>query len=72
MLRVTSELRLWKRDQAEEVIREALAVVVTIEPPDDLREAVFTQACGMLAQRQVELEKVEVQMGGMAIPRNGR
>ena len=70
MLRISSELRLWKRPAVVEVLREALAVADEVDPPEGLREAVFTQAVGLLAQRQVEIEQVGLGVPNMAIPRS--
>lgn len=72
MLRVKSELRLWSREQALELIREAAAVVDEAELPDDLRPEAFAKACQLLGERQVELEQVQVGVPAMAVPQLGR
>ena len=60
MLRVKHEVRLWTADAVRELLREALAIVADLEPEPELREAVLTNACGLLAQKQVEFEQVAV------------
>lgn len=44
-------------EQVREYLREALAVVTELEPPEDLREAVFTQAAQMVAGKQILMQQ---------------
>lgn len=41
------------REQAETHLRDALAIVTELDPPEDLRAVVFTQAAQLLAGKQV-------------------
>lgn len=45
------------REQAVDVLRAAIALVDELEPPDDLRAAVFAQAAQLLAAKQVFYEQ---------------
>lgn len=60
MLRIKGELRLWQPEAVESVLRDALALVERIDPPTELREAVFTSGAGLLAQKQAEIEQVAI------------
>ena len=40
-------------EQVRAYIAAALALVDELEPPDDLREAVFTAAAGMISGKQI-------------------
>ena len=54
-------------EQVRDFISYGLALVEELDPPDDLREAVFNQAVTLKQARHVQFEQVGL---GMAIPRN--
>lgn len=60
MLRIKGEIRLWQPEAVESVLRDALELVERIDPPTDLRQAVFTAGAGLLAQKQVDIEQVAI------------
>lgn len=74
MLRKASEVAYWDAESAEAVLRGALELVARLEPPDDLRGAVFGKAADLLAQKHVELEQTPLAARSMIPPRgvNGR
>jgi hypothetical protein len=45
-------------DQVREYVTKAAAIVDDLDVPDDLREAAFTKALDLLAQKQVTFEAV--------------
>jgi len=57
-------------EQVEQYITRALNLVELLDPPTDLREAVFTQACQLYQARAIQFEQVG--LGGLAIPRNNQ
>ena len=61
------EYPLTTDEQVEEFTRKALALVEEIDPPSDLRAAVFAGVLGLYSGRQVVFEQVG---GLMSIPRN--
>ena len=61
------ELFFSTEEQVREFIEYGLALVDDIEPPEDLREAVFVQAVTLRQARHVQWEQIGL---GMAIPRN--
>lgn len=54
--------------QIREYLRDALAVVEELEPPDDLRVAVFTKAAELAAAKQVTGEAIVAGALGLAVP----
>ena len=46
------EFRHHSDEQIEEYARKTLALVELLDPPSDLRAAVYTQAVGMYAAKQ--------------------
>lgn len=68
MLRKASDVRYHDDTQVEEILVKALGLVETLSVPDDLREPVFVQACGLYAQKHLEFEQVQVAVNGLAIP----
>lgn len=71
MLRKASEVRLHDDEQVAATIDAALSIAMRETVPTGMREAVFVQAVGLIAQKQVEFEQVSLKAGGMAIPRGG-
>lgn len=69
MQRVVGEVFLWQREAVVELLRDALGVVAEVEPPAELVEATFAQACGLLAQKNVQLEQVAMAVPTMTVPR---
>jgi hypothetical protein len=53
-------------EQIREYVRDALAVVDELQPPDDLREAVFTAAVNLRAAKQLTLTGDDVAGAGLA------
>ena len=54
-------------EQVVGFLRAGLDMVEDLDPPSDLREAVFTQAVQMIQARAIQFEQVGPMM---AIPRN--
>lgn len=71
MLRKASEVRLHDDEQVVETIDAALRIAARETVPTGMREVVFVQAVGLLAQKHVEFEQVSLAAGRMAIPRGG-
>jgi hypothetical protein len=69
MQRIASEVRLWKEDDVRDVLLAALALVDEVAAPPELREQVFIQACGLLAQKNVQLEQMAMGVPAMHVPR---
>jgi hypothetical protein len=44
-------------EQVREYVQQALALVDDLEPPKDLREAVFTAACGLFGSKQILMQQ---------------
>lgn len=57
-MRRTEEM-LCSREQVVGYLREALSVVDEIEPPEDLRPAVFAKAADLVAAKQVFFEQAQ-------------
>lgn len=57
--------KVWQRDELEVELRDALALVEALEPPEDLRVAVFQTASTCLLQRVVEQPTSPVAIGGL-------
>lgn len=64
MLRKAAEIHYHTEEQVEGVITQALAQAARDDVPEALREAVFVQACGLLAQKHVQMEQVGIALGG--------
>ncbi len=47
-------------DQVRSYLREALAVVEELDPPEDLRQIVFAKAIDQIANKNVTLEQSDV------------
>jgi len=45
-------------EQVREYVEKALALVAELEPPDDLRGLVFSNACTFYAAKQIVMEQV--------------
>jgi hypothetical protein len=45
-------------DQVLEYLSDALQIVERLEPPDDLRAALFVQACGLFSAKQIVFEQM--------------
>lgn len=58
MLRKAHEIPLHSDEQVAEIIDKAIEQATRVTVPEDLREAVFVQACGLFAQKQVEYEQI--------------
>jgi len=56
-------VRLWQRDELEGELRDALALVEALAPPDDLRVAVFDKASNALLQRVIEQPRTAIPLG---------
>lgn len=68
VLRVAEEVRFYSPEQAAELLREALGVVESVAPPEDLRETVFNHAANLLAAGQRIVEQVGVAPSMMPVP----
>lgn len=68
MLRKASEVRLHDDAQVAEILDKAIELAMRDTVPTGMREAVFVQACGLLAQKQVEFEQVGLRANGLAVP----
>jgi hypothetical protein len=55
-------------EQVREYLREALAIVAELDPPDDLRPAVFTKAAEYVASKQVMLAQPPPLPAGLVRP----
>lgn len=69
MLRIASEVRLWKPLDVSDLLADAAKLVDGLELPDELRVEAFRQACSMLGQKNVQLEQVAIGAPTMAVPR---
>jgi hypothetical protein len=45
-------------EQVRDYLREALAIVDELDPPDELRAALFVQAVGLLSAKQIVFEQM--------------
>lgn len=72
MLRKASEVRYHSESQVAEIVDAALVIAARDEVPEALREAAFTVAATLLAQKHVELEQIQVAPNGMVVPGGGR
>lgn len=54
MLVKHSEIRSYTAEEAQEIVRQALNVTGELDPPDDLRVAVFQKAADMLSQKHIQ------------------
>lgn len=70
MLRVTNTVHYWKVNDVVELLRDAATAVEKAGLPEELEQAAFVQACGLLAQAHRELEQVAVGVPNMHIPGN--
>lgn len=69
-MRIADQLHLHTREEVVGILDDALAVVRELEPPEDLRPAVFTQAATMLGNKQVMMEQAS--MSPLLAPSLGR
>ena len=69
MLRKASEVRFTSDEQITDAVQAALELVEALEVPEDLRAVVFTFAASNMVAKHVELEAVQINAGGMVIPR---
>lgn len=60
MLRKTGEARFHSDEQVADAITKALVQAARDDVPEELREAVFTQAVGLYVQKQVAVEQVAI------------
>ena len=58
-------------EQVEQYVTQALELVEKVAPPDDLRSAVFAQACALFAGKQIVFEQVGA-LPNLAIPGDRR
>lgn len=56
-------------EQVREYLRDALAIVAELDPPDDLRAPVFTAAVNLGSAKTIAVEAVAPATGALAIPR---
>lgn len=66
------EIYLNTPDQSRGYLREALAIVEELDPPEDLRAIVFAKAVDHIAQKNVTIDPSDmsrVSVPAMAIPR---
>jgi hypothetical protein len=68
---VRREIRYHTDEQIEASIGFGLAIVENLVPPDDLREAVFTQACSMHSAKHIMEEVAQPMPLNMIVPRGG-
>lgn len=57
--------RTWDHDDVVTELRDALAVVDELAPPDDLRVAVFNYAAQLLSQR-AQVQQLPIDLGTLA------
>ena len=69
MLRKASEARYHDDEQVAEIIDKAIGLAMRAETPLPLAEAVFVKACGLYAQKQVEITATPIAGNGIAVPR---
>jgi hypothetical protein len=58
-----------KPEQVRDYIQDALTLVAELDPPEDLRVAVFAKAADLYSSKQVLLEQIGMLDGAMATPR---
>ncbi len=56
-------------EQVREYITSALALVDDLDPPGDLRQAVFVKAVEFYSAKAITVEQIAPGIPGMAIPR---
>lgn len=56
-------------EQVRGYLRDALAVVEELDPPEDLRAPVFVAAVNLGSAKTISVEAVAPQGGALAIPR---
>lgn len=56
-------------EQVREYLSAALELTEDLDPPADLRTAVFVKAADLFAAKQITVEQVVPGIPGMAIPR---
>ena len=56
-------------EQARGYLTAALNLVVELDPPSDLREQLFVQACAMLSGKQILVEQMQMSSNGLSLPR---
>jgi hypothetical protein len=59
-----TELAHYTNQQAEEHLRDALQLVETVGPPEDLRAITFTKAVEMLSAKNIIAQPVAPILGG--------
>jgi hypothetical protein len=63
------EVRNNTPEQVGLYLQSALDLVDELGPPDDLREAFFTQAVGLLSGKQILVEQMQTSPNGLTLPR---
>ena len=66
-----TEEQFQTRGQARDYLRTALELVAELDPPEDLRAAVFAKAADLVSAKQVFFEQV-APLGALSIPQNAR
>lgn len=56
-MRRVDEAHFHTPDEVREIVQNALTLTGELDPPEDLRAAVFAQACSLLGQKQVIFEQ---------------
>jgi len=56
-------------EQVRAYLREALAVVAELVPPEDLRVACFTKAADLVSAKHVMVEAIQPGIPNLTIPR---
>lgn len=69
MLRVAETLHYYTPDDAEALLREALAVVEAAEVPEHLQPVALDKVCDLLAACHRAIEQVNIGAPAMTIPR---
>ncbi len=64
-----NELFHYTREQAIDHLTVALNIVEQLDPPSDLRVAVFDKAITMLSAKNISIEQVQPHVFPMAIPK---
>lgn len=60
--------RVWTRDELATELRDALGLVDELDPPEDLRVAVFNVACNGLLQRVADQPNPAIALGRRGLP----
>jgi len=66
---VRTETRYHTNEQVDDIIAKAHDLVRRLGIADDLREAAFTTAAGLYAQKNITVEAIQPGVPTMALPR---